>query len=355
MTSRHLLHPKNVFINRGLLYFERKDYDNAVYDFQMSAKLSPLDHRIHHTLGLCYHKLGRLQEAVQTFTDCLKLKPFFLDGLISRGNVYMDYGHADGLDFARRDYQRALRLDPMCLPARVNLAYTLQVEGHLMQAWEQFTSAIEVKPTYKPALEGRAIVNLQMSNMFGASQDITASIKVQPTAELLTNRGVIQQFMNDSINAMRDYQAAIKLDKTYSLAYFNMGNVNFHTRHFKQALDNYNKAVEFNNKDESAFLNRAITKVLLRDAQGALSDFKAAIKLSPHSAHMYFNRGNLYTSLQQYDKAEKDYTKALELVPDDALTLKRRADVRGKLGKREEAVADYKHAIEIQGRPKRYK
>ncbi|ESP04789.1 hypothetical protein LOTGIDRAFT_109285, partial [Lottia gigantea] len=90
-----------VFINRGLLYFERKDYDNAVYDFQMSAKLSPLDHRIHHTLGLCYHKLGRLQEAVQTFTDCLKLKPFFLDGLISRGNVYMDYGHADGLDFAR--------------------------------------------------------------------------------------------------------------------------------------------------------------------------------------------------------------------------------------------------------------
>ncbi|KAK6173455.1 hypothetical protein SNE40_016901 [Patella caerulea] len=342
-----------VFINRGLLYFERKDYANALYDFQMSVKLSPENHRIHHTLGLCYHKLDCLQEAVKTFTQCLEIKPFFLDGLISRGNVYMDYGNKDGLIFARRDYQRALKLNPMCLPARVNLAYTLQVEGHLMQAWRQFTAAIEVKPTFKPALEGRAIINLQMSSTFAASQDITASIKVAPTAELLTNRGVINQFMNDSTNAMKDYQQAVKLDGTYSLAYFNMGNINFHTRHFKQALYNYDKAIEFNKKDESAFLNRAITKVLLRDAQGALIDFKAAIKLSPHSAHMYFNRGNLYSSLQQYDKAEKDYTKALELVPDDALTLKRRADVRGKLGRRQEAVADYKHAIEIQGRPKR--
>lgn len=47
-----------VLINRGLLYFERKDYTNALYDFKMAAKLDPSDHRILHTLGLCYHKYG---------------------------------------------------------------------------------------------------------------------------------------------------------------------------------------------------------------------------------------------------------------------------------------------------------
>lgn len=46
---------------------------------------------------------------------------------------------------------------------------------------------------FKPALEGRAVVNLQMSNTFAAFQDICESIKVSPTAELLTNRGVINQ------------------------------------------------------------------------------------------------------------------------------------------------------------------
>jgi Tfp pilus assembly protein PilF len=84
---------------------------------------------------------------VYTFTQCLKLKPFFLDGLIARGNVYMDYGHAEGTLQARRDYERALVLDPLCVSARVNLAYTLQVMGKCMQAWRNFTIAITLKPS----------------------------------------------------------------------------------------------------------------------------------------------------------------------------------------------------------------
>ncbi|KAL5011387.1 hypothetical protein ScPMuIL_009938 [Solemya velum] len=337
-----------VLINRGLLYFEKSDFTNALYDFKMAAKLNPEDHRILHTLGLCYHKMGHLRESVRVFTTCVKNNPYFLDGIIARGNVYMDFGTDEGIIYARRDYERVIIKDPLCMPARVNLAYTLQVSGKFMQAWTQFTNAIQLKPTYKPALEGRAIVNLQMSNTFAAYQDIHASIKVASTAELLTNRGVVNQFMLDRVNAMKDYQAAIKLDPSYSLAYFNAANVYFHTRHFRQALDYYGKAIEFNARDESAFLNRAITKVMLRDAEGALKDFRAAIQLSPYSAHMYFNRGNLYMSMHQFEKAERDYTKALELKPDDPFLLKRRADVRGKLEKREAAIEDYRLAIKIQ-------
>ncbi|GFR77474.1 tetratricopeptide repeat protein 6, partial [Elysia marginata] len=340
-----------VLINRGLLYFEQGDFMNALFDFQAAATFSPNDHRIHHTLGLCFHKLNRLQEAVATFSQCLRLKPFFLDGYIGRGNVFMDYGHKEGLELARRDYQRALRLDPQCLPARINLAYTAQVSGKLMQAWRHFTAVIEVRPNYKPALEGRAIVSLQMSSTFAAYQDISASINCGATAELLTNRGVINQFMGDRVMAMQDYQRAIKLDPTYALAYFNAGNVYFHTRHFRQALEYYQKATVHNPKDESAFLNLAITKVLLHDPQGALSAFKVAAKLSPYSAHIYFNRANLYTSLQQFDKAEREYSRALELKPDDSMMLKRRADVRGKLGRTAEAIEDYQRAVDIQTRP----
>ncbi|XP_061164225.1 uncharacterized protein LOC133173256 [Saccostrea echinata] len=337
-----------VLINRGLLYFSQKDYTNALYDFKMAAKLDPQNYRILHTLGLCYHKMDRLKEAVGVFTSCLERNPFFVEGIIARGNVYMDYGSPRGVIYARRDYERVLMQNPLHLPARVNLAYTLQVSGKFMHAWRQFTAAIEINPRFKPALEGRSIVNLQMSNTFAAFQDICESIRVAPTAELLTNRGVINQFMKDRVNAMKDYQSAIRMDPTYSLAYFNAANVYFHTRHFKQALNYYNSAVEHNPSDESALLNRAITKVMMRDSQGALADFKAAIKLSPHTAHMYFNRGNLYSSLEQFDQAEKDYSKALSLKPDDPLVLKRRADVLGKLGKRDEAIQDYKRAVEIQ-------
>ncbi|XP_023933182.1 tetratricopeptide repeat protein 6-like [Lingula anatina] len=339
-----------VLINRGLLYFDRDDYRNALQDFLLAAKIDAKNCKIYHTIGLCYHKLNCLEDAVKAFSVALTLDKFFLEGYIGRGNVLMDYGHDAGLKFARRDYERALQLNPIYLPARVNLAYNLQVCGKYMHAWRQFTAALTANPYYKPALEGRAIVNLQMSDTFAAFQDINASVRVVPSAELLTNRGVIHQFMGDKANAMRDYQQAISIDPSHALAYFNAANIYFQMRQFKQAHAHYDKAILFNPKDESALLNRAITKVLLRDSAGALDDFKAAVKLSPHSAHMYFNRGNLYSSLKQFDKAEKDYTKALTLQPDDALVYKRRADVRGKLGKKAEAIADYKYAIEIQSK-----
>lgn len=54
---------------------------------------------------------------------------------------------------------------------------------------------------------------------------------------MLTNRGVIHQFMGDIVNAMRDYQRAVALEPDYSLAHFNIGNVLFQQRHFKQVRD----------------------------------------------------------------------------------------------------------------------
>ncbi|XP_071786267.1 uncharacterized protein [Asterias amurensis] len=339
-----------VLINRGLMYFAQRDYMNAKEDFAQAVKMDSRDPKIRHTLGLCCHKLNRLEDAVTVFTSALEVDIFFLDAYIGRGNAFMDYGHEITNQMARRDYERALHLDPKCLPARVNLAYNLQVSGHFQQAWNQLTACLEIDPNYRPALEGRAVVCLQMSDTFAAFLDLNAALKLKPTAELYTNRGVVNQFMQDHHNAMRDYQSAIKQDSTYALAYFNAANLYFHNRQFRQAVDFYTKTLEHNPKDESAVLNRGITKVLMRDARGALEDFQLAVKMSPLSAHVYFNRGNLYASLRRYELAEKDYSEALKLQPDDPLVHKRRAEVRGKIGRRADAVKDYKRAIELQSK-----
>ena len=42
------------------------------------------------------------------------------------------------------------------------------------------------------------------------------------------------QFMGDFVNAIRDYQAAIKTDPSYALAYYNAANMYFRQRQFKQ-------------------------------------------------------------------------------------------------------------------------
>ena len=37
-------------------------------------------------------------------------------------------------------------MDVHCLPARVNLAYNLQVAGKFWLSWQQFTAAININP-----------------------------------------------------------------------------------------------------------------------------------------------------------------------------------------------------------------
>ncbi|XP_068717425.1 uncharacterized protein [Montipora capricornis] len=339
-----------VLQNRGLLYFEIDDIDNALQDFLAASEVSPNNPHIRHTLGLCYHRLKRLQESVSSYNDALRIDPFFVEAYNGRGNALMDFGHDDGTVLGRRDYLKALHIDPLCLSARVNLGYNLQVEGRFQSAWNLFSSAITIDSGCQSALEGRAVVNLQMGNTFGAFVDMNDAIKISKTAELLTNRGVVHQFMGDFVNAIRDYQAAVKTDPSYALAYYNAANVYFRQRQFQQALSYFNKALSWYADDESAILNRAITKVMLKDTRGAVQDFNRAVELNPYAAHVYFNRGNLYASLRKYKESEEDYTRALSLKPGDALVYKRRADVLGKQGKKAAALEDYKRAIVIQTR-----
>ncbi|XP_067099361.1 uncharacterized protein ttc6 [Osmerus mordax] len=337
-----------VLINRALLYLELGDHESALQDFKAASWRSPEDANIYHALGVFHHRQGQLQDSVKAFSHAMQLSPFFLDAYVGRGNAYMDYGHAHAIKQAQRDFLSALHLDPLCSTARINLAYNLQVLGFFQRAWNQFTVAVEINPRSWIALEGRAVVSLQMGSTYAAFQDINSALKVSELRELLTNRGVINQYMGDVVGAMRDYQKAISVNPAYALAHFNAANLYFYNSRFEQACEYYSHAFELDPEDESALLNRAITRALLRKVPEALQDFSLALKLNPDSAHVYFNRANLYCSLRKYTLAERDFTQVLHLQPSDALVYKLRADVRGHLGWTQQAVEDYRTAVELQ-------
>ncbi|KAM4013379.1 tetratricopeptide repeat protein 6 isoform 2-T2 [Anomaloglossus baeobatrachus] len=336
-----------VLVNRGLLYLELHDYANALEDFKAVVIKTPADEKIHQVVGNCHHRLRQYEEAVQAFTRVLQINPLSPEGYVGRGNAYMEYGHKEGTRRARADFVKALHLRPACIAARICLGYNLQAQGLLQRAWNQFTVALDIDARSMLGFEGRSIVNLQIGDTFAALQDMNAALKLGVTAELLTNRGVIHQFMGKLPNAMRDYQSAIAANPKYSLAYFNAANLFLHNRQFSQAKEYYSRAIEFDPDNESAVLNRGITNMLLQDVQEALEDFHRVIDLCPVSSAAYFNRATLHNTLHEYQQAERDITQALILQPGDPLMYKLRADIRGKMGLATEAIEDYEQAITI--------
>ncbi|XP_063677695.1 uncharacterized protein LOC134813749 isoform X3 [Bolinopsis microptera] len=341
---------QRVLLNRGLLYYQSEDYDNALVDFKLAVTDSPDNALLYHTLGLCYHRNNQLKEALKSLSHAMTLKDHFIHAYISRGNVYMSLNTEQGSKLSKRDYCRALLYDPTNLTAHVNLGIALQSYGKMNEGWKQFTSAIKIDPNCHLALEARSIVNLQMGHLFGAFCDINSAVNLHPTPTMLTNRGVIQQYMNDSANAMNDFQQAIEADPTYSLAYFNAANLYFNMRLFEKALKYYDAAVKNSVNDEGAVLNRAIAKALLKDYKGALIDFDTAISLNPFAAHSYFNRGNLYLAMGENAAAEDDYRKALSLSPKDSSSYNQLAVALGRQFKKVEALDNYKQAIKLNER-----
>ncbi|KAG5198250.1 hypothetical protein JEQ12_007940 [Ovis aries] len=338
----------NTYINRGLIYAELEQFSFALEDFKQAALISKTNVSLCQATAMCYHRNKEFEEAVNFFTWAVKIDPRFLDAYIGRGNSYMEYGHDEATKQAQKDFLKALHFNPAYTKARICLGYNLQAQGKFQKAWNHFTIAMEVDPKSYLAYEGRAVVCLQMGDNFAAFQDINAAIKINGTAEFLTNRGVIHEFMGQQQNAMRDYQEAISLNPTYSLAYFNAGNIYFHHRQFSQASDYFSKALKFDPENECATMNRAIANTVLKRYEEAKEDFAYVAESCPLWAAVYFNRAYFYCCLKQYELAEEDLSKALSLQPNDALIYNLRAEVRGKIGLIEEAMADYNKALDLQ-------
>ncbi|XP_075803800.1 tetratricopeptide repeat protein 6 isoform X1 [Microtus pennsylvanicus] len=341
----------NTYINRGLIYTQLKQYGFALEDFKQAALISETNVSLFQATAMCHYRIKEFEGAVDFFTRAIKINTCFLDAYIGRGNTYMEFGQDEALKQAQKDFLKALHIDPSCLKARISLCYNLQAQGKFQKAWNHFTIAIEAEPKSYLAYEGRAVICLQMSNSFAAMQDINAAIKMNTTAEFLTNRGVIHEFMGQQQNAMTDYQAAISLDPKYSLAYFNAGNIYLHHRQFSQASDYFSKALEFNPENEYALMNRAVTNIVLKKYEEAEKDFSCAVDLCPHWAALYFNRASFHFCLKQYELAEQDLSIALSLKPNDAAMYNLRSQVRGKIGLIEEAMSDYNRALDLQECP----
>jgi tetratricopeptide (TPR) repeat protein len=88
-------------------------------------------------------RLKRYDEAIGALTEAYSIDNRFIDALISRGNVYVDYGHNEAFNRAQRDYEHVLLREANNIDAHINLAYLHQISGKFMRAWNQFTAALE--------------------------------------------------------------------------------------------------------------------------------------------------------------------------------------------------------------------
>src|ERR1700682_6389874 len=93
---------------RGLLSVREQNYVSGVEDLSRAVDMGLRDAATYNSLGICYSRLNRLDEAAESYRRSLAADPAFAQAHLNLGFVYERMGQ---IDLSKKEYADACRLD----------------------------------------------------------------------------------------------------------------------------------------------------------------------------------------------------------------------------------------------------
>jgi tetratricopeptide (TPR) repeat protein len=221
--------------------------------------------------------------------------------------------------------------------------------GRLDEAEELYRKVVEASPDHWDSLRLLGLIEHQRGNHAAAVRQIDAALKVNPNlAEAHNSRGNALKKMKRLDEALADYDQAIALKPTYAKALYNRGGALHELNRLDDALLSYDKAIALNPDYADAFNARGNVLKEMAHLKEALASYNRAIALNPSFADALKNRGTALHELGRLDEALASYDQALAYRPDYADAFNNRGSALHQLGRLAEAIASYDQAIALK-------
>jgi protein O-mannosyl-transferase len=225
-------------------------------------------------LGHAMMEQDRDDEAIEAFTQAVRLRPGYVDAYNNLGAAYSKKGMYDD---ARKTFLRLIEVDPHYMSAYFNLGNVLRKEGKVKDAMLLFERALEEKP-------GSA----------------------QATYEL----GVSYEMLGDTAQAVQFYQKAISLKPDYVPAYISLSNVYLLRKGYNAAIGLFREAIRMSPRNPETYYNLGCVYYTQGDTTNATQSFIESLRIDPGYARSYFNLGVIFgnqdndvASLEAFRKA----------------------------------------------------
>ena len=167
-------------------------------------------------------------------------------------------------------------------------------------------------------------------------------------ASIYSDRGVAKWRMNQTKEAVDDFNKSIQLSPENSAVYNNRGNALMDLGHPDEAVKDFDRAVALSPNYGAAYNNRGNARVALGQHNLAFQDFRKAVELMPQSAVPFNGRGMAHAELKRYHAAVRDLSRAVSLNPKYVAAYRHRAHAYLALGLYREAVADATQVLSLE-------
>ena len=236
-----------------------------------------------------------------------------IDALVAEGNAFMARARPTE---ALASYQRALALDPDCVPALNNRGVALRNLGRAADALASFGAALEIQPEHCDALNnrGNALVDLGQGDAALASFDKALTTGGR-RARTLNNRGNALMKLGRAQEALANYEQALALEPRAADAHNNRGTALRELGRHEQALASFDQTLALLPGNAEALCNLGHTLLDLARPEDALAAYDLAIAGRPDYDQAHNGRGNALAKLGRETEALASYDRAIFFAP----------------------------------------
>ncbi len=196
------------YVSLGRLHSSLAKHDLALQEFQKALAINPRDSEAIKGMAGAYVRMGRIQDAEDSYKRAIALKPGYWDGYNSLGFFYYNQKrYADAI----KQFERVIQLTPDNAAAHSSLGGQFQNVGDYQKAEEEFKKSIALAPSYE------AYANLgslyEMQKRYAESAEMTKkALQINDNDfRLWANLALAYQWLNE-----KD-RAAAAIDKELAL------------------------------------------------------------------------------------------------------------------------------------------
>ena len=176
-----------------------------------------------------------------------------------------------------------------------------------------------------------------------------AAIRVAPDlVRAHMNRGNVLLASGNIEGALQAYATAIAKDRGYALAHYNMGMTYARAGRHGEARAALESALALKPDFADAEVALGYSLEELGQLDAAAACYRRALDINPNYAEVHSNLGNVLRALGQLDAALASYRHAIRIKPDFAVAHYGLGKTMQDLMRPSEAVASYRRALEIE-------
>jgi len=239
------------FIDRGIMFADKGEYDKAINDFNEAIKLNP-------DLSTAYYLRGMV--LLLTISE---ISNSDINSITVSDDKHTSFNQLIMIDQIIQDLNQAIRLDPYFDGAYHHRGCAYLFSGNYKQAILDFTYAIKLNANIVEAYNNRGVAYINMNDHNAAILDLSRSISINSNySNAYKNRGVAygNRFMEygnnvDFDSAIADFNKFMQLeknplDKTLFEVYSSRGLLYHKKKKYDNAIADYKSALNIYPDDD---------------------------------------------------------------------------------------------------------